>query len=408
MGSKDNFGNNNAINNGGLMPPSLLESASLDDNSALIELQKSFKTQISFDPINLLSQPQKGKKSETAESKKDVSDQNAGINYTPSFGNIFSPEPTFIQGQSIPTINQQNNQNIDPITGEPSHQSTTTSSPTRTSTIPNFAIRSEGTITINGNSDLDGVPNDPTDDALIYASKGFIINGNSILPVQRDTAGNPLKDANGKLILVDKAVAVSTGYTVANSPSNKYANLVPPQLVDKQTVNVITYADIKQLELARRIPSGTPTVTFNVSQNSIKNANDWSRKFPQAGTATNPTVVRVTGGGLNIPSNITLNNYVIIVEQGDINFNGSNHNFNNVALIANNGNINLSNIQSRELAVFASGSINMNGGAKFAGTTAYKLLLKMHWNPTGKPGLKVAATGSVPAEAPTMRLAKFF
>ncbi|MBD2491385.1 Ig-like domain-containing protein [Aulosira sp. FACHB-615] len=366
MGNQDNLGTNNPGINDGLMPPSLLESASLEDNSPLIELQKSLKKSISFDPVNLLAN--KDNKSQTSGSSQDFSEQNLAISYNPSVSNIFGSEQSFIQPQTSVASSQQNNQNIDSLTGEPNYQTTTTSY-TASNSIPNFAIRSEGTITINGNSDLDGVPTDPTDDALIYAAKGFTINGNSILPVQRDAAGNPLKDASGKLILVDKAVAVSTGYTVANAPNNKYANLVPPQLVDKLSVNVPLYADIKQLELARRIPSGTPTVTFNASQNPLNNANDWSQKFPQPGTASTPTVVRVTGGGLNIPSNITLNNYVIIVEQGDINFNGNNHNFNNVALITNNGNINLSNVQAKELAVFASGLINMNGGAKFIGTT---------------------------------------
>ncbi|MBD2468818.1 Ig-like domain-containing protein [Nostoc sp. FACHB-145] len=367
MGSKDNLGNNNAGNNDGLMPPSLLESASLEDNSALIELQKALQNSISFDPVSLVSQPDT--KSKTSDINNVNSNQNTAINYIPPVSSIFNSGQTLIPditSSNIPTNNQQDNQNIDPITGEPTYQA---SSPTVVSSIPNFAIRSEGTITINGNSDLDGVPQDSSDDALIYANKGFIINGNSILPVQRDAAGNPIKDASGKLILVDKAVAVSSGYTVANGPSNKYANLVPPQLVEKQVISVPAYADIKQIELARRIPSGTPTVTFNVSQNPINNANEWAKKFPASGTASTPTVVKVTGGGLTIPSNVTLNNYVIIVEQGDISFNGSNHNFNNVALITNNGNINLSNVQAKELAVFASGSINMNGGAKFAGTT---------------------------------------
>ena len=38
-------------------------------------------------------------------------------------------------------------------------------------------------------------------------------------------------------------------------------------------------------------------------------------------------------------------------------------------LVSNNGNINLSTVQARDLSVFASGSINMNSGARFAGST---------------------------------------
>ncbi|MDM9580196.1 Ig-like domain-containing protein [Nostoc sp. GT001] len=137
----------------------------------------------------------------------------------------------------------------------------------------------------------------------------------------------------------------------------------------QQTITVPAYADIKLVELNRRIPAGTPTVTFNISQNPINNANDWTNKFPPPGTTSNPKVVRVIGGGLNVPANLSLSNYVITVDQGDINFNGNGQNLNNVVLIANNGNINLSNVQSRDLSVFASSSINMNAGARFAGYT---------------------------------------
>ena len=79
------------------------------------------------------------------------------------------------------------------------------------------------------------------------------------------------------------------------------------------------------------------------------------------------SVVKVTGGGLNIPSNVNLNNYVITVESGDINFNGSGHNLNNVMLKTNNGNVNLANVSAQDLSLFASGSINTNSGARFAG-----------------------------------------
>ena len=232
-----------------------------------------------------------------------------------------------------------------------------------------FTIIASGTVTINNGGDFDGETLLLDDDALIYAGIGFTINGNPTLPVQRDAAGNPIRNSSGKLILVDRAVSVAPGYTVTNGPSNQYANLIPPQVVDKLSVNVPVYADVKGVELNRRIPANTPTVTFNASQNPINSASDCTAKFPPPGTASNPTVVKVIGGGLNIPSNLTTSNYVITVEQGDINFNGNGHSFNNVMLVSNNGNINLSTVQARDLSVFASGSINMNGGARFAGST---------------------------------------
>ncbi len=59
MVSQDNFGSKNTSdNNGGLLPPSLLESASLDDNSDLIELRKSFRFTNSSDPFAKLTEPQ--------------------------------------------------------------------------------------------------------------------------------------------------------------------------------------------------------------------------------------------------------------------------------------------------------------------------------------------------------------
>ena len=232
-----------------------------------------------------------------------------------------------------------------------------------------FTILAEGTITANGNGDFDGEPANPSDDALIYAGSGFTLNGNQTLPVKRDANGNPIRDRNGKLVLVDRAVAVAPGYGISNASSNQYSNLVPPQVVDRQTVAVPAYTDIKQQDLDRRIPVGTATVTFNAAQNPLNTAADWTRKFPAAGTAARPTVVRVTGGGLTIPANVTLSNTVILVDQGDVNFNGSGHSFSNVAIVAGNGTLNLNNLRATDLSAFAAGSISMNGSARFGGFT---------------------------------------
>ena len=46
-------------------------------------------------------------------------------------------------------------------------------------------------------------------------------------------------------------------------------------------------------------------------------------------------------GDLNLPANINLSNYILIVENGNINFYQGNPVLNNVKLIANAGNINL-------------------------------------------------------------------
>lgn len=252
-----------------------------------------------------------------------------------------------------------------------SSENNTSSSPTpaSASTPPKYAIRTEKQIRINNGGDLDGDSLDISDDALIYSAQGFTINGNITLPVQRDSNGNPLRDNSGKLILVDNAVTVAPDYNTINANTNQYSNLVPPQVVDEQIIDIPAYDNLKQQTLDSVIAPGTSTVNFNSSQNPLNNSRDWDNKFPAPGTLGNPTVVRVTGGGLNIPNKVSISNYVIIVENGDINFNGSNHNFENVVLIAENGNINLSRVQATDLSVFASRSINMNGQARYSGAT---------------------------------------
>lgn len=278
---------------------------------------------------------------------------------TPS---LFAADSYALAG-SIPLSNMRG---TDPLTGSqiPTPQSTSV-----IPTLPNFTIMAEGTVTANGGGDFDGRPLDPRDDAKIYAGKGFTFNGSVTLPVQRDALGNILRDNSGKAILATGTIAVAQGYTQSNGPSNQYAGLVPPPVVAKQTVNVPAYADLKQQELTQRIPSGTPTVTFDIRQNPILNATDWNRKFPTAGTSSQPKVVRVTNGSLTIPQGINLSNTVIIVESGDITLNNSQCNFNNVALITNNGNINLGNIQATGLSALASGSLTMSGNSRFVGNT---------------------------------------
>jgi RHS repeat-associated protein len=232
---------------------------------------------------------------------------------------------------------------------------------------PSFAIKTEGTFTMNGSGDLNGDPLILSDDALVYAAKGFTINGNPTLPVQYDSKGKVLKDASGKSILVNNAVTVSPGYTVSTGPSNKYAGLTPPMAIAPLSVTVPLYADLKAQTLASRVPAGTPEIVLDASQNPLNSLADWTKKFPPAGTSTQPRVVRVINGGLNIPDAVSLSNYAITVVQGDINFNGGSHNFNNVVMIANSGNVNVDKVNGTDLAVFASGSVNLNGSAKFFG-----------------------------------------
>ncbi|WP_225902752.1 Ig-like domain-containing protein, partial [Pseudanabaena sp. PCC 6802] len=131
-----------------------------------------------------------------------------------------------------------------------------------------------------------------------------------------------------------------------------------------------SYSDVRSQELNARLPAGTPTVTFNPQQSPINNASQWNAVFPPGGTSTVPTVVRIASGGLNIPANVQLRNYVIIVENGNINFNGANHLLDNVVLVANNGSISLSGGENNtNISLLASGTINVNSKVKFTGKT---------------------------------------
>jgi Bacterial Ig-like domain len=240
----------------------------------------------------------------------------------------------------------------------------------------NFTIRAAGTVEIKGNSDLDGNPLILQDDALIYAGKGFSINGNAILPVKRDFSGNPLRDSKGKLILVDRAVAVSAGYSLSKTNSRDYGNLIPPQIVAKQEIDIPSYSSLEQQYLTNKITNSIPQVTFNATSN-ISTVSKWQQNFPAGGSAAQLRVIKVTGGGLNIPTGISLSNSIIIVENGDINLQNGNQQFNNVTLVTKNGDILLGNVQAKNLTVLSSRDVSTQDNAKFDGNT---LLANKHGN----------------------------
>jgi membrane-associated phospholipid phosphatase len=235
-------------------------------------------------------------------------------------------------------------------------------------TAENFTIRAAGTVEIKGNSDLDGNPLVLQDDALIYAGKGFSIKGNTILPVKRDINGNPLRDSQGKLILVDRAVAVSAGYSLSETNSQGYGNLTPPQIVAIQQIAVPSYSSLEQQYLTSKI-ANIPQVTFNANLSNTNNVVQWQQLFPAGGTTTQPRVIRVTGGDLNIPTGVNLSNSIIIVENGDIDLRGSNQQFNNVTLVTKNGDVLLGNVQANNLTVLSAGELFTSDNAKFNGNT---------------------------------------
>lgn len=264
---------------------------------------------------------------------------------------------------------------IDPLIGSPAKSSlVTSSSPTSSAivapSLPNFSIITEGRITANGVNNFDGLPLNLSDDALIYANKGYIMDGNIALPVQRNASGVALRDANNRQVLVPNALVVGPTYTQSTlSPNNNYAGLNPPPILNGITVTVPSYATLRQQELDRHIPVNTATVTFNSAQNPITTVAQWNQVFPSAGTVTQPKVVRISSGNLTIPTGVTISNTVIIVESGNIVLSGSAHTLNNVALIANAGSINLGNVQGKDVSAIASSSVTMNGAARFDGST---------------------------------------
>jgi Bacterial Ig-like domain/PAP2 superfamily/Putative Ig domain/Bacterial Ig-like domain (group 3) len=262
------------------------------------------------------------------------------------------------------------NSAADPLTGSPLAASSL-AAPVATSApaTPNFSIMAEGKVTVNGGSDFDGLPLDLSDDALIYAGLGFKMAGSIVLPTQRNASGTIITDAAGKSVLVNNALTVGPNYTQSSiSGGNNYAGLNPPPVLSGITVDVPDFAALKQQELTARIPAGTPTVTFNATQNPTTTAALWNQKFPPGGTATQPKVVQVTGA-LTIPTGVTISNTVIIVNSGNITLSGSSHTLNNVTLIANNGSVILANAQAKDTSVLASGSVTMNGAARFDGKT---------------------------------------
>ena len=152
-----------------------------------------------------------------------------------------------------------------------------------------FTIVAEGTVKVNGSSDFDGEPTNLTDDALIYAGKGFRFKGNPILPVQRDSQNNPIIDGNNKQVLVENALAVSQGYLVAKANASKhiYSGLIPPTIVETKTIEVPNYEELLIEQLKNSIENEVEIIYWNSRKNRIKNANQWKQKFPAPGEEYN-------------------------------------------------------------------------------------------------------------------------
>jgi surface antigen len=196
-----------------------------------------------------------------------------------------------------------------------------------------FAIATNGIFTDNGSSHFAGDLNNPFDDARTYAGNGLILNG---VPTF-STFGSSL--------------AVGPGANVSDAVRQRWRveNLDVPLAID-----IPAYVE----------PTvGAFTRTFAAGELSFNSSADVVRAF---GTGGLPSVVRFTGGSLALPSDTMLRNLTIVVEQGDLNFNGDGHLLDNVTLIVKNGAVNLGDVRSVNSSVYADG-IRMNQGARFSG-----------------------------------------
>jgi hypothetical protein len=200
-------------------------------------------------------------------------------------------------------------------------------------TAGSYAIVAGGLFTDNGGGNFAGALNNPFDDARIAANGGLTINQ---WPTVSDF-GAP--------------IAVGPGATVSDAVRQRFKveNLAQP--------------------VAIAVPAYTePTIgafdrTFDVGQLPLNGAADVAWAFGDGGL---PLRVHFTGGSLALPSDTVLRNLTIVVEQGDLNFNGDGHLLENVTLIVKDGVVNLGDMRAVNSSVYADG-IRMNQGARFSG-----------------------------------------
>lgn len=190
MANTDTFGNNN-IDSNNVFGNSLIDEATLvnplTNSPSSLGININNKSSENFDQFAPLNQP------EGTDTESDTSTLTS------------LEQPTVFNQPTLPVVNKrkntENSENSDQLTGNQENLPLLASAPsdpltgsaisglnvsTFTATIPNYAIRTEGTVRFNGGGDLDGNPLNLADDALIYAAQGFTINGNIMLPVQRD------------------------------------------------------------------------------------------------------------------------------------------------------------------------------------------------------------------------------
>jgi Subtilase family len=197
-----------------------------------------------------------------------------------------------------------------------------------------YAIATSGTFTDNGSSNFAGDSSNPFDDARLYAGGGLTING------------MPTISGFGA------AIAVGPGA------------VVPDAVRQRWTVENLSQAVVIDVP-AYVVPTLPGTDYFvDVRSLSMNSAADVVRVFGDGGL---PSIVYFTGGSLALPDQVNLKNVTIVVENGDLNFNGDRHLLENVTIVVKDGSVNLGDGRLVNSSVYSAGAIRMNQGARFSG-----------------------------------------
>jgi hypothetical protein len=196
-----------------------------------------------------------------------------------------------------------------------------------------YAIATSGTFTDNGSSNFAGDLSNPFDDAQLYAN-GVTING------------IPTFSGFGA------AIAVGPGA------------VVPDAVRQRWTVENLSQA--VAIDVPAYVVPTLPGSDYIVDVRSLllNNAADVVRVFGDGGL---PSIVYFTGGSLALPDQVNLKNVTIVVESGDLNFNGDRHLLENVTIVVKDGSVNLGDVRAVNSSVYSAGAIHMNQGARFSG-----------------------------------------
>jgi hypothetical protein len=207
-----------------------------------------------------------------------------------------------------------------------------------------YAIIALNNLQDNAGGDYRGDWSNPLDDAFLYAGEGLLYNQS---PSLSSLAGSIVLGPDARL---------------GNAPVGLEASDRLVRLAQPVTFELPIFGDLKAGALAGGLG---PESVVDMSRTGLNSVADVGTVFPSGLGARR--VFRVQNGGLNLPDGADLSNLVIIVERGDINFNGAGQSLRGVTLIAENGNVNLSGVVARDVSVLASGAIHMNRDARFSG-----------------------------------------